>query len=180
MDKVHPEKLRCLHQNHSCMTVNTSHYLVVRMRLWKFDNLPTGKHSAKCCYKPEWESLHTFFHSTTGPAQKTPALSQHTELPLAAGELSSVSSLSQTVVKTGTCCLSRISSVAVWVLSGKQLSSHFLSSFRHLSSCGILMTRTPRVVCLHEWDTMTAVPQSRNFISLTNKRKEYSERRILG
>lgn len=53
-------------------------------------------------------------------------------------------------------------------------------NIRHLSSCGILMTRTPRVLCLQDWDTMTAVPQSRNFISLTNKRKEYSERRILG
>lgn len=55
-----------------------------------------------------------------------------------------------------------------------------LLPFRHLSSCGILMTRTPRVLCLQDWDTMTAVPQSRNFISLTNKRKEYSERRIIG
>ncbi|XP_038577897.1 coenzyme Q-binding protein COQ10 homolog A, mitochondrial isoform X2 [Micropterus salmoides] len=53
-------------------------------------------------------------------------------------------------------------------------------NIRHLSSCGILMTRTPRVLCLQDWDTMTTVPQSRNFISLTNKRKEYSERRILG
>lgn len=53
-------------------------------------------------------------------------------------------------------------------------------NIRHLSSCGILMTRSPRVLCLQEWDMMTAVPQSRNFISLTNKRKEYSERRILG
>lgn len=51
---------------------------------------------------------------------------------------------------------------------------------RHLSSCGILMTRSPRVLCLQDWDTMAALPQSRNFISLTNKRKEYSERRILG
>lgn len=54
-------------------------------------------------------------------------------------------------------------------------------NIRHLSSCGILMTRSPRVLCLQDWDTtMMAVPQSRNFISLTNKRKEYSERRILG
>ncbi|KAG7236886.1 hypothetical protein INR49_000102 [Caranx melampygus] len=60
-------------------------------------------------------------------------------------------------------------------------TQRFLSYlFRHLSSCGILMTRSPRVLCLQDWDTMTAVPQSRNFISLTNKRKEYSERRILG
>ncbi|CAL1606447.1 unnamed protein product [Knipowitschia caucasica] len=51
---------------------------------------------------------------------------------------------------------------------------------RYLSSCGILMTRTPRVLCLHDADTMSALPHSRSFISLTNKRKEYSERRILG
>uniref|UniRef100_A0A8D3BH09 Coenzyme Q10A n=1 Tax=Scophthalmus maximus TaxID=52904 RepID=A0A8D3BH09_SCOMX len=51
---------------------------------------------------------------------------------------------------------------------------------RHLSSCGILMTRTPRVLCLQDWDTMATAPQSRHFISFTNKRKEYSERRILG
>ncbi|XP_049610435.1 coenzyme Q-binding protein COQ10 homolog A, mitochondrial [Syngnathus scovelli] len=53
-------------------------------------------------------------------------------------------------------------------------------NIRHLSSCGILMTRSPRVLCLHDWEAMASVPQSRNFISLTNKRKEYSERRILG
>ncbi|XP_021178716.2 coenzyme Q-binding protein COQ10 homolog A, mitochondrial isoform X2 [Fundulus heteroclitus] len=53
-------------------------------------------------------------------------------------------------------------------------------NIRHLSSCGILMTRSPKVLCLQEGDTMAAAPQSRNFISLTNKRKEYSERRILG
>lgn len=51
-------------------------------------------------------------------------------------------------------------------------------SIRHLSSCGILMTRTPRMLCFQ--DTMTTVPPSRNFLSFTNKRKEYSERRILG
>lgn len=70
--------------------------------------------------------------------------------------------------------------VAGCTLSRMWLTGHFLLPFRHLSSCGILMTRTPRVLCLQDWDTMTAVPQSRNFISLTNKRKEYSERRILG
>nr|XP_040050075.1 coenzyme Q-binding protein COQ10 homolog A, mitochondrial [Gasterosteus aculeatus aculeatus] len=54
-------------------------------------------------------------------------------------------------------------------------------NIRHLSSCGILMTRTPKVLCLQDWATMTAAPpHSRNFISFTNKRKEYSERRILG
>ncbi|KAM3872105.1 coenzyme Q-binding protein COQ10 homolog A, mitochondrial [Diretmus argenteus] len=60
------------------------------------------------------------------------------------------------------------------------LMGNFFLTFRHLSSCGILMTRTPRVLCLQDLDTMAALPQSRNFISLTNKRKEYSERRILG
>ncbi|XP_061828447.1 coenzyme Q-binding protein COQ10 homolog A, mitochondrial [Nerophis lumbriciformis] len=54
-------------------------------------------------------------------------------------------------------------------------------NIRHLSSCGILMTRSPRALGLHDWDAaMASLPQSRNFISLTNKRKEYSERRILG
>nr|XP_015199791.1 PREDICTED: coenzyme Q-binding protein COQ10 homolog A, mitochondrial-like isoform X2 [Lepisosteus oculatus] len=53
---------------------------------------------------------------------------------------------------------------------------------RHLSSCGILMTRAPRMLCCLDWDT--PIPHSRSFINLsnplTNKRKEYSERRILG
>ncbi|XP_028309750.1 coenzyme Q-binding protein COQ10 homolog A, mitochondrial [Gouania willdenowi] len=52
-------------------------------------------------------------------------------------------------------------------------------NIRHLSSCGILMTRTPRLLCHQEWDTMASSAQSRRFISF-NKRKEYSERRILG
>lgn len=51
---------------------------------------------------------------------------------------------------------------------------------RHLSSCGILMTRSTKAICLQDRDTMASVPPSRNFISFTNKRKEYSERRILG
>ncbi|XP_016376555.1 coenzyme Q-binding protein COQ10 homolog A, mitochondrial [Sinocyclocheilus rhinocerous] len=50
---------------------------------------------------------------------------------------------------------------------------------RHLSSCGILMTRHPRALCLSEVD-LTPTHHRRSFISLTNKRKEYSERRILG
>ncbi|MBN3317713.1 CQ10A protein, partial [Atractosteus spatula] len=53
---------------------------------------------------------------------------------------------------------------------------------RYLSSCGILMTRAPRMLCCLDWDT--PIPHSRSFINLsnplTNKRKEYSERRILG
>ncbi|KAI7794348.1 coenzyme Q-binding protein COQ10 homolog A, mitochondrial [Triplophysa rosa] len=52
-------------------------------------------------------------------------------------------------------------------------------SIRHLSSCGILMTRSPRVLCLSEVD-QTPSHHRRSFISLTNKRNEYSERRILG
>ncbi|KAJ8412225.1 hypothetical protein AAFF_G00144920 [Aldrovandia affinis] len=50
---------------------------------------------------------------------------------------------------------------------------------RHLASCGILMTRTPRMLCALDWET-PSVPSSRAFISFTNKRKEYSERRIMG
>ncbi|KAJ8370071.1 hypothetical protein SKAU_G00100990 [Synaphobranchus kaupii] len=50
---------------------------------------------------------------------------------------------------------------------------------RYLSSCGILMTKTPRMLCYLDWET-TPIPPSRTFISLTNKRKEYSERRIMG
>ncbi|KTF93972.1 hypothetical protein cypCar_00019400 [Cyprinus carpio] len=52
-------------------------------------------------------------------------------------------------------------------------------SIRHLSSCGILMTRHPRALCLSEVG-LTPTHHTRSFISLTNKRKEYSERRILG
>ena len=70
----------------------------------------------------------------------------------------------------------------VWLPSFQNVANGtcLSNSFRHLSSCGILMTRTPRALCLQELDTMTTVPQSRNFISFTNKRKEYSERRIIG
>ncbi|KAJ1160730.1 hypothetical protein NDU88_001223 [Pleurodeles waltl] len=53
---------------------------------------------------------------------------------------------------------------------------------RYLSSCGILMTRSPQAVCNVEFDP--AIQQSRSFLGftgpLTNKRKEYSERRIMG
>uniref|UniRef100_A0A3B3T8J3 Coenzyme Q10A n=1 Tax=Paramormyrops kingsleyae TaxID=1676925 RepID=A0A3B3T8J3_9TELE len=50
---------------------------------------------------------------------------------------------------------------------------------RYLSSCGILMTRTPRMLQYTSSEHVT-ITGSRSFISLTNKRKEYSERRILG
>ncbi|XP_028654434.1 coenzyme Q-binding protein COQ10 homolog A, mitochondrial isoform X1 [Erpetoichthys calabaricus] len=54
---------------------------------------------------------------------------------------------------------------------------------RYLSSCGILMTRTPpRILC--SIDSDLTLPHCRSFINftgpLTNKRKEYSERRIIG
>ncbi|XP_038865999.1 coenzyme Q-binding protein COQ10 homolog A, mitochondrial-like [Salvelinus namaycush] len=58
---------------------------------------------------------------------------------------------------------------------------HMRQTIRHLSSCGIVMTRTPRVLChQQDWDMTTSVPHSRTFMGFTNKRKEYSERRILG
>ncbi|XP_018581280.1 coenzyme Q-binding protein COQ10 homolog A, mitochondrial-like isoform X2 [Scleropages formosus] len=49
---------------------------------------------------------------------------------------------------------------------------------RYLSSCGILMTRTHRMLCC--LDQEPVIPSSRTFLSLPNKRKEYSERRIIG
>uniref|UniRef100_A0A673MDA1 Coenzyme Q-binding protein COQ10 homolog A, mitochondrial-like n=1 Tax=Sinocyclocheilus rhinocerous TaxID=307959 RepID=A0A673MDA1_9TELE len=58
-------------------------------------------------------------------------------------------------------------------------SCFFFLYVRHLSSCGILMTRHPRALCLTEVG-LTPTHHRRSFISLTNKRKEYSERRILG
>ncbi|XP_005986287.1 coenzyme Q-binding protein COQ10 homolog A, mitochondrial [Latimeria chalumnae] len=53
---------------------------------------------------------------------------------------------------------------------------------RHLSSCGIIMTRTPKILSAASCDAN--LQSSRSFINLTgpltNKRKEYSERRIIG
>ncbi|KAG7281124.1 hypothetical protein CRUP_027661 [Coryphaenoides rupestris] len=68
-------------------------------------------------------------------------------------------------------------------LSGRTAGSRarlLHSSISHLSSCGILMTRPPRLLCPQDSEAMAAPAQSRGFISFTNKRKEYSERRILG
>ncbi|KAL2081236.1 hypothetical protein ACEWY4_023089 [Coilia grayii] len=55
------------------------------------------------------------------------------------------------------------------------------SGVRYLSSCGILMTRVPPL--LGAWPSRTVAPPARSFFSLAdtlNKRKEYSERRIIG
>ncbi|XP_056280191.1 coenzyme Q-binding protein COQ10 homolog A, mitochondrial [Pseudoliparis swirei] len=76
--------------------------------------------------------------------------------------------------------LLQIASVGSTRSCGLQRGGCLRQNIRHLSSCGILMTRTPKVLCLHDSDTMTTAPQRRNFFSLINKRKEYSERRILG
>ncbi|XP_008102207.1 coenzyme Q-binding protein COQ10 homolog A, mitochondrial [Anolis carolinensis] len=54
--------------------------------------------------------------------------------------------------------------------------------FRYVPSCGILMIRAPRVISSPDLDLATQ--HSRSFINFTapftNKRKEYSERRIIG
>ncbi|XP_042308171.1 coenzyme Q-binding protein COQ10 homolog A, mitochondrial [Sceloporus undulatus] len=54
--------------------------------------------------------------------------------------------------------------------------------FRYMPSCGILMIRAPRVASSLDLDCTTQ--HSRSFINFTapftNKRKEYSERRIIG
>ncbi|XP_066528194.1 coenzyme Q-binding protein COQ10 homolog A, mitochondrial [Hoplias malabaricus] len=50
---------------------------------------------------------------------------------------------------------------------------------RHLSSCGILMTRTQRMLRFQDVE-LTPTHHRRSLISLSNKRKEYSERRIMG
>uniref|UniRef100_A0A3B1IIM3 Coenzyme Q10A n=2 Tax=Astyanax mexicanus TaxID=7994 RepID=A0A3B1IIM3_ASTMX len=57
--------------------------------------------------------------------------------------------------------------------------SRISCSIRYLSSCGILMTRTPRMLSFQEVE-LTPTHHRRSFISLSNKRKEYSERRIMG
>lgn len=117
---------------------------------------------------------------TNGPAQKIPVHSQQRPFITPPGPVVFVHSLSLVASSWNVvglfCC-----ALSLWQCLEYD-GLHGVSSlpFRHLSSCGILMTRSPRVLCLQDWDTMTTVPQSRNFISLTNKRKEYSERRILG
>ncbi|XP_062401641.1 coenzyme Q-binding protein COQ10 homolog A, mitochondrial [Sardina pilchardus] len=50
---------------------------------------------------------------------------------------------------------------------------------RYLASCGILMTRHPRL-WYHFDRNPVPIPSSRTLFSLTNKRKQYSERRIIG
>lgn len=53
--------------------------------------------------------------------------------------------------------------------------------YRYLSSCGILMTRVPPL--LRTVSGRPALNPARSFFNLTdsfNKRKEYSERRIIG
>uniref|UniRef100_A0A8D0C178 Coenzyme Q10A n=1 Tax=Salvator merianae TaxID=96440 RepID=A0A8D0C178_SALMN len=54
--------------------------------------------------------------------------------------------------------------------------------FRYMPSCGILMIRAPHAISSLDWDLST--PHTRTFINFTapftNKRKEYSERRIIG
>ncbi|XP_076857777.1 coenzyme Q-binding protein COQ10 homolog B, mitochondrial [Brachyhypopomus gauderio] len=55
------------------------------------------------------------------------------------------------------------------------------SGVRYLSSCGILMTRVPPLVAA--LPRRAAASQARNFFNLAdsfNKRKEYSERRVIG
>ncbi|KAL6464767.1 hypothetical protein MHYP_G00270840 [Metynnis hypsauchen] len=50
---------------------------------------------------------------------------------------------------------------------------------RYLAACGILWTNPQRWT--YYWDQRaTATPPARTFISLANKRKQYSERRIMG
>ncbi|KAF7246870.1 hypothetical protein EYD10_07134 [Varanus komodoensis] len=55
-------------------------------------------------------------------------------------------------------------------------------SSRCMTSCGILMIRTPHAIGSLDWDL--SAQHSRTFINFTgpftNKRKEYSERRIIG
>ncbi|NXV73098.1 CQ10A protein, partial [Atlantisia rogersi] len=49
---------------------------------------------------------------------------------------------------------------------------------RHAALCGLRLSRLGRPVTVWEWEPQ--VQPSRSFLNLTNKRKEYSERRIIG
>lgn len=56
------------------------------------------------------------------------------------------------------------------------------SVIRYLTSCGILMTRTPPLLGVAVPGRATVLP-TRSFFNLTDsfsKRREYSERRIIG
>ncbi|XP_015279136.1 PREDICTED: coenzyme Q-binding protein COQ10 homolog A, mitochondrial [Gekko japonicus] len=65
---------------------------------------------------------------------------------------------------------------------GLRLRAPPAGSFRHMPSCGILMIRAPHAAGNLDWDLSSQ--HSRTFINFTgpftNKRKEYSERRIIG
>ncbi|XP_062323759.1 coenzyme Q-binding protein COQ10 homolog A, mitochondrial-like [Osmerus eperlanus] len=68
---------------------------------------------------------------------------------------------------------------SIGVGSRVRISFGMRQQSRYVTSYGILMTRIPRVLYTLEWRTL-ANTRSRTFISLTNKRKQYSERRIIG
>lgn len=52
---------------------------------------------------------------------------------------------------------------------------------RYLAACGILMTKPQRwMYCWNQRALALPSPQTRTFLSLANKRKQYSERRIMG
>ncbi|KAK7913750.1 hypothetical protein WMY93_013961 [Mugilogobius chulae] len=65
--------------------------------------------------------------------------------------------------------------------ASRELASR--SSLRYLSSCGILMTRVPPVLSANAVTNHHSVLPARSFFNLADsfsKRKEYSERRIIG
>ncbi|XP_068428680.1 coenzyme Q-binding protein COQ10 homolog B, mitochondrial [Clinocottus analis] len=79
-------------------------------------------------------------------------------------------------------CIKQLPSIA-----GREIQTR--NSVRYLSSCGILMTRVPPPPLLGATATAAAAPRlgvvlpARSFFNLTgslSKRKEYSERRIIG
>ncbi|XP_076860995.1 coenzyme Q-binding protein COQ10 homolog A, mitochondrial-like [Brachyhypopomus gauderio] len=50
---------------------------------------------------------------------------------------------------------------------------------RCIAVWGVLMTKIPKAPCCRN-QKVTSIPLARNFINLANKRKQYSERRIIG